>query len=154
MRNLIFGAALAISGLFGLSAHAEPVAGQQYVELKSPVPVSKPGKVEVVELFWYGCPHCFHFEPMLEAWVKKLPPDVNFRRLPVAFREVPFVIHQKLYFAASSNRSSRPRAPDMISRAPWRYSIPTSSAFTGVQNRLPATLHAALFAAAGTSTSG
>ena len=45
MRNLIFGAALAISSLFGLAAHAEPVAGQQYVELKSPVPVSKPGKV-------------------------------------------------------------------------------------------------------------
>ena len=81
MRNLIFGAALAISSLFGLSAHAEPVAGQQYVELKSPVPISKPGKVEVVELFWYGCPHCYDFEPDLEAWVKKQGKDVVFKRV-------------------------------------------------------------------------
>ena len=76
MRNLIFGAALAISSLFGLSAHAEPVAGQQYVELKSPVPISKPGKVEVVELFWYGCPHCYQFESTLNPWVEELPEDV------------------------------------------------------------------------------
>ncbi|MDH0622704.1 thiol:disulfide interchange protein DsbA/DsbL [Pseudomonas chengduensis] len=85
MRNLIFGAALAISSLFGLAAHAEPVAGQQYVELKSPVPVSKPGKVEVVELFWYGCPHCYQFEATLNPWVEKLPEDVNFVRVPALF---------------------------------------------------------------------
>lgn len=85
MRNLIFGAALAISSLFGLSAHAEPVAGQQYVELKSPVPISKPGKVEVVELFWYGCPHCYQFESTLNPWVEKLPEDVNFVRVPALF---------------------------------------------------------------------
>ncbi|KFC49356.1 thiol:disulfide interchange protein, partial [Micrococcus luteus] len=85
MRNLIFGAALAISSLFGLTAHAEPVAGQQYVELKSPVPVSKPGKVEVVELFWYGCPHCYQFEATLNPWVEKLPDDVNFVRVPALF---------------------------------------------------------------------
>ena len=85
MRNLIFGAALAISSLFGLSAHAEPVAGQQYVELKSPVPISKPGKVEVVELFWYGCPHCYQFESTLNPWVEELPEDVNFVRVPALF---------------------------------------------------------------------
>ncbi len=85
MRNLIFGAALAISSLFGLSAHAEPVAGQQYVELNSPVPVSKPGQVEVVELFWYGCPHCYQFESTLNPWVEKLPEDVNFVRVPALF---------------------------------------------------------------------
>jgi thiol:disulfide interchange protein DsbA len=48
----------------------------------------------VVEFFWYGCPHCHSFEPALQV-----PPEVNFRRMPVAFREVPFVLHQKLYFA-------------------------------------------------------
>jgi thiol:disulfide interchange protein DsbA len=85
MRNLIFGAALAISSLFGLTAHAEPVAGQQYVELSSPVPVSKPGKIEVVELFWYGCPHCYQFESTLNPWIKQLPDDVNFVRIPALF---------------------------------------------------------------------
>ncbi len=96
MRNLIFGAALAISGLFGLSAHAEPVAGQQYVELKSPVPVSKPGKVEVVELFWYGCPHCYAFEPTINPWAEKLPKDVNFRRIPAMFGG-PWDAHGQLF---------------------------------------------------------
>lgn len=85
MRNLIFGAALAISSLFGLTAHAEPVAGQQYVELSSPVPVSQPGKIEVVELFWYGCPHCYQFESTLNPWIKQLPDDVNFIRIPALF---------------------------------------------------------------------
>ncbi|GIZ10799.1 thiol:disulfide interchange protein DsbA/DsbL [Pseudomonas sp. NCCP-436] len=85
MRNLIFGAALAISSLFGISAHAEPVAGQQYVELSSPVPVSKPGQIEVVELFWYGCPHCYQFEATLNPWIEQLPEDVNFVRIPALF---------------------------------------------------------------------
>lgn len=80
-------------------AQGGPVEGTNYVRLAEPVPVSAPaGKVEVVEFFWYGCPHCFHFEPYLESWVSKLPADVAFRRIPVAFRERPFGIHQQLYF--------------------------------------------------------
>jgi thiol:disulfide interchange protein DsbA len=54
--------------------------------------------VEVLEFFWYGCPHCHSFEPLLEAWVKKLPDDVAFRRVPVAFRPEPFEAHQKIYY--------------------------------------------------------
>ena len=83
------------------SAHAQgPVEGTNYVKLSQPAPVSAPaGKIEVVEFFWYGCPHCFHFEPFLAAWVAKLPPDVVFKRVPVAFRENPFAAHQRLYFA-------------------------------------------------------
>lgn len=44
-----------------------------------------PGKIEVVELFWYGCPHCYHFEPVINPWVDKLPKDVNFKRVPAMF---------------------------------------------------------------------
>jgi len=77
-----------------------PVEGTNYVKLARPAPVSAPaGQVEVVEFFWYGCPHCFHFEPALDAWVNRLPKDVTFRRIPVAFRERPFAMHQRLYFA-------------------------------------------------------
>ncbi|WP_277052271.1 thiol:disulfide interchange protein DsbA/DsbL [Zestomonas thermotolerans] len=87
MRNLIVSTALAALSLFGLVAQAaEPIqAGKQYVELSSPVPVSKPGKIEVVELFWYGCPHCYQFEPYINPWAEQLPEDVNFVRIPALF---------------------------------------------------------------------
>ena len=76
-----------------------PVEGKHYVRLAQPLPVSSNGKIEVLEFFWYGCPHCNTFEPMLESWTKQLPPDVAFRRVPVAFRDEPFVTHQKIYYA-------------------------------------------------------
>lgn len=81
------------------SAQGEFVEGTHYVKLSQPGPAPADGKVEVVEFFWYGCPHCFAFEPALDAWQKKLPADVVFRRVPVAFREEPFVAHQRLYYA-------------------------------------------------------
>ena len=86
----------------GLPAAAQggPVEGTHYVRLGQPLAVTAPaGKVEVVEFFWYGCPHCNAFEPMLEAWTKKLPADVSFRRVPVAFRDEPFGTHQRIYYA-------------------------------------------------------
>jgi thiol:disulfide interchange protein DsbA len=72
---------------------AAPLAGAQpgkyeYTELKPPQPVDVQGKtVEVVEFFWYGCPHCYNLEPLIEAWTKKLPPDVQFKRIPAVFNE-------------------------------------------------------------------
>jgi thiol:disulfide interchange protein DsbA len=81
-------------------AQGGPVEGTHYVRLSQPVPtVAEAGKIEVIEFFWYGCPHCNAFEPALEAWVKKLPADVAFRRVPVAFREEPFVAHQRIFYA-------------------------------------------------------
>ncbi|MEY4752934.1 MAG: hypothetical protein RJA44_609 [Pseudomonadota bacterium] len=63
------------------------VEGRNYVKLSQTLPVAAPtGKIEVIEFFWYGCPHCNAFEPTLEAWVKKLPADVAFRRVHVGFR--------------------------------------------------------------------
>ena len=87
MRNLILSAALVAASAFGMTVQAaDPViAGKEYIELSNPVPVSKPGKIEVVELFWYGCPHCYHFEPVINPWVDKLPEDVNFKRVPAMF---------------------------------------------------------------------
>ena len=115
MRNLIFGAALAISSLFGLSAHAEPVAGQQYVELKSPVPISKPGKVEVVELFWYGCPHCYQFESTLNPWVEELPEDVNFVRVPALFGGI-WNVHGQAFLTLESMKVEG-KVPDAVFNA-------------------------------------
>ena len=64
-------------------------AGQQavYSELNPPQQVEARGKVEVVEFFWYGCIHCYNLEPYIESWLKKLPPDVEFRRVPAVFNE-------------------------------------------------------------------
>ena len=88
MRNLILSAALVSASLFGMSAQAADVpleAGKTYVELSNAVPVAAPGKIEVVELFWYGCPHCYSFEPVVNPWAEKLPADVNFVRIPAMF---------------------------------------------------------------------
>jgi protein dithiol oxidoreductase (disulfide-forming) len=56
-----------------------------YTELNPPQPVESTGKIEVVEFFWYGCIHCYNLEPRIETWLKKLPPDVEFRRVPAVF---------------------------------------------------------------------
>lgn len=99
MRNLILSAALVTASLFGMTAQAADVpleAGKTYVELTNPVPVSVPGKIEVVELFWYGCPHCYAFEPTINPWVEKLPSDVNFKRIPAMFGG-PWDAHGQLF---------------------------------------------------------
>jgi thiol:disulfide interchange protein DsbA len=84
----------------GASAQAKkPQEGADYMALDKPVAVEAPqGKIEVVEFFWYSCPHCNAFEPRLEAWLKNLPKDVAFRRVPVAFN-TSFVPQQKLFYA-------------------------------------------------------
>ena len=78
---------------------AQPVEGKEFTRLQTPAPVSTPaGKVEAMEFFGYWCPHCHAFEPSLDAWVRKLPADVVFRRIPVSFGP-PHEPYQKLYYA-------------------------------------------------------
>jgi thiol:disulfide interchange protein DsbA len=64
---------------------AAPVEGAQFTRLEPSVPPQIAGKIEVLEFFSYACPHCNAFEPTLDAWVKKLPADVAFQRVPVPF---------------------------------------------------------------------
>jgi protein dithiol oxidoreductase (disulfide-forming) len=66
---------------------ADLVEGKDYVRLKNPQPVETGKKIEVIEFFSYGCPHCSDLEPILQAWMQKLPPDVQFRRVPVMFQQ-------------------------------------------------------------------
>lgn len=73
--------------------------GSDYLVLDKPAPTeAQAGKVEVVEFFWYGCPHCNSFEPQLDVWLKTAPKNVAFRRVPVSFRP-DFEPHQRLYYA-------------------------------------------------------
>lgn len=83
----------------GASAQAgAPRAGQDYLQLDKPAAVEAPaGKVEVVEFFWYNCPHCNAFEPTFDAWSKRVPKDVAVRRVPVAFRK-DFEPQQRLFY--------------------------------------------------------
>jgi thiol:disulfide interchange protein DsbA len=95
----VAGAAAAVLAGQARAQGGGPVEGKHFVRLGQPVPATVAGKIEVVEFFWYGCPHCNNFEPMLDAWAKRLAPDVAFRRAPVAFREEPFVAHQRIFYA-------------------------------------------------------
>ena len=79
-------------------AQATPVEGVNYVRLAEAAPAAAAGKIEVIEFFWYECPHCNAFEPALDAWAKRLPEDVAFRRVPVWFREEPFSAQQRLFY--------------------------------------------------------
>jgi thiol:disulfide interchange protein DsbA len=63
-------------------AQAAPTEGIDYIELRPPQPTDAAGKIEVLEFFWYRCPHCYALEPDLEAWLKQLPRDAQFKRVP------------------------------------------------------------------------
>ena len=104
-REFSLAASAAAAGALSLGASsswaqgAAPKEGKDYIKLGKPASVSAPaGKVEVVEFFWYSCPHCNVFEPQFEAWAKGQPADVVVRRVPVAFN-ASFVPQQKLYYA-------------------------------------------------------
>ncbi|RQO37329.1 disulfide bond formation protein DsbA [Herminiimonas sp. KBW02] len=92
--------AVASLSLFAATAGASPTApvnGTDYRTLEKAQQVDSGKKVEVTEFFWYSCPHCSALEPSLEAWVKKQGDKINFKRVPVAFRDS-FIPQQKLYY--------------------------------------------------------
>jgi protein dithiol oxidoreductase (disulfide-forming) len=68
------------------TAHAQ-VAGRDYQLIDPPQPTETGNKIEVIEFFWYGCPHCHNLQAPLEAWLKRKPADVEFRRVPAVFQE-------------------------------------------------------------------
>ena len=107
MKRRAFSSTLmAVAGVAALGrpaaarAQGAPVEGTHYVRLARPLPAhAEPGKIEVIEFFWYGCPHCNAFEPTLEAWLRQQPDDVAFQRVPVNFRDGAFIAHQRIFYA-------------------------------------------------------
>lgn len=76
--------------------------GIDYKKIEPPMPTTAPaGKIQVTEMFWYGCPHCFHFEPKLLNWLKTKPKDVDFVRIPAVFpgRES-WEVHARAFYTA------------------------------------------------------
>jgi len=93
-----FGLAL-VAALFVPAAPAQGLQeGKQYQRLAQPVPVESGKKIEVLEFFSYGCPHCADLDPELQAWSKKLPADVEFKRIPIDFGREQWANLAKIYY--------------------------------------------------------
>ena len=89
--------AAAVLSLSAVAAPEEAFEGTDYTRVSVPQPVATGKKIEVLEFFWYRCPHCNALEPVLNAWLKKLPKDAHIRRVPAAFRP-DWVPGAKLYY--------------------------------------------------------
>ena len=79
---------------------AEYTAGVEYKVLPEQ-PTDSGDKIEVLEFFWYGCPHCYTFEPYINAWKKSKPANVEFSRVPAIFRP-DWEVQARAYYAMSN----------------------------------------------------
>ena len=89
---------------FSASVNAQPalyVEGTHYETIASPVRTSDPNKIEVTEIFWYGCPHCYAFEPLITSWEENIPSDVKFVRSPGIWNQT-MEVHAQIYYAAEA----------------------------------------------------
>lgn len=92
-----------LAGLFVAPlSHAKDIdEGIEYQLVTPPVRTSSDSKVEIVELFWYGCPHCYSFEPKITAWKKKQGKNIQFVRIPAIFPNRPaWELHARAYYTA------------------------------------------------------
>jgi len=96
LAALFLGAAATVSAQPALY-----VEGTHYDEIASPVRTSDPNKIEITEIFWYGCPHCYAFEPLITSSEEKLPSDVAFVRSPGMWNQT-MEIHAQIYYAAEA----------------------------------------------------
>ena len=85
LRSYRYAAAWLLALTLSAGASAQPVPGKDYQLINPPQPTNSGKRVEVLEFFWYACPHCYSLQPPLHAWLKRKPADVDFRRQPAAF---------------------------------------------------------------------
>ncbi len=76
-------------------------AGVDYDVMAKPQPTQTGDKVEVLELFWYGCPHCYKLEPHIEHWLENMPANAAYIRLPAVFNKQ-WMVHAKAFYAAEA----------------------------------------------------
>lgn len=101
MHIHILRATLLVLSLLTVAGAAEPLPKEGYEIITPPQPTENADKIEVIEFFWYGCPHCYRFIPYVSAWLKKIPEDVQYIRQPAAFNER-WAQHAKAYFTAEA----------------------------------------------------
>jgi protein dithiol oxidoreductase (disulfide-forming) len=87
-------------GFAPLTSAAQFDEGIDYARIEPAVATANRDRVEVVELFWYGCPHCFHFEPHLKGWLIGKPADVDFVRIPAVFSDARWALHARTFYGA------------------------------------------------------
>jgi len=101
IKQLLAVLVLAPLAFTALAQPARYVEGTHYIVLPTAVRTADPAKIEVVEVFWYGCSHCFRFEPLIENWEASIPADVNFVRFPGMWNDL-MKIHAQAYFTAEA----------------------------------------------------
>ncbi|MDQ2916935.1 MAG: thiol:disulfide interchange protein DsbA/DsbL [Casimicrobiaceae bacterium] len=106
-------ALLATAMLASGTAGAQLVEGKNYARITNPQPVETGKKIEVIEFFSYGCPHCAALEPYLDTWREKLPADVAFRRVPVMF-EQRWAPLAKIYYTLDALGVESKLSPDVF----------------------------------------
>lgn len=97
MKRAIFGMVLALA--LAAPARAEYLEGVEYALLAAPQAVETGNRIEVREVFWYGCPHCYALEPVLAKWLKTLPANARFLRMPGGQWAPSFEPHARTYYA-------------------------------------------------------
>lgn len=75
--------------------------GKGYELISNPQPVLADGRTHVEEVFWFGCPHCFHLEPSIEKWEKSLPSNVSFTKMPASFNKT-WASHAQLFYTVEA----------------------------------------------------
>lgn len=88
---------LLLAGFCLSAGAAEPAPGKDFRELSPRLAQDRAG-IEVIEFFWYGCPHCFNLEPVIASWTRKLPGDVSFRRVPAVIADGKWTAGARLYY--------------------------------------------------------
>jgi len=88
---------------FAPAAHAEGeiVEGVNYQLVQPPQPTRNSEKIEVIEMFWYGCPHCHRFQTHIDRWARSKPDNVEYIRMPVILRE-DWALHARAFFTAQA----------------------------------------------------
>jgi hypothetical protein len=84
----------------------KPVLGRDYSLLENPLPIKQDGKVEVLEIFWYGCGHCYAMESKIKAWNKTTPEYVSFKKMPVTWGQV-HRLHAAMFYTIESIGSEK-----------------------------------------------
>ena len=112
---------------FGLinswSVRADIVEGRDYTVVANPQPTESAEKIEVLEFFWYGCPHCYSLHPHLKAWLKNMPSDVSFRYVPAILR-ANWVSGAKLFYTVESKASIERNLKIPIDLLQYRITLP------------------------------
>ncbi|MBW7902801.1 MAG: thiol:disulfide interchange protein DsbA/DsbL [Rhodocyclaceae bacterium] len=100
--NTVAGLAVALVLGAGAAQAQQPTPGRDYAPIVPAQPGDNPGKIEIVEFFSYGCPHCKEFHPLVSKWAAALPADVSFKRVPVSFGRAQWFNLSRLYYAAEA----------------------------------------------------